>query len=202
MVGIVAKSHDGHQKLIFGGEAWERTTKRGVCRLLPLVRLTLTISEEEDRGVVGDNIPVAFVGAELDGETTRISGTIVRARLTTNSGESHADGALLASLEDVGHAKVVKGVGGLVETVGTTTLSVNDTLGDTLSVEVREEIYQVEVLEEKGTVLANTLDLVGVRHWDTVAGCVEDILARCIAIIVVVAVDITTRLAVGGVCCC
>jgi hypothetical protein len=169
---------------------------------LPLVRLTLTISEEEDRGVVGDNIPVAFVGTELDGETTRISGTIVRARLATNSGESHTDGALLASLEDVGHAEVVKGIGGLVETVGTTTLGVNNTLGNTLSVEVREEIYQVEVLEKERTVLADTLDLVRVRHGYTVAGCVEDVLARCIAVIVVIAVEITTLLAVGGVCCC
>ena len=164
--------------------------------------MVLTISQEEDRSVVGDNIPVAFVSAELDGETTRVSGTVVRTRLATNSRESNSDGALLASLEDIGHTEVVKRVGGLVETVGTTTLGVDDTLGDTLSVEVREEIYQVEVLEEERAVLADTLNLVGVRHGHTIASCVESVLTLGIAVIVVVAVEITVLLAVRGVCGC
>jgi hypothetical protein len=162
----------------------------------------LTISKEEDRSVVGDNIPVAFVGAELDRETTRISGTVVRARLATNSGESSSDGTLLALLENVGHAEVVKRVGGTVETVSTTTLRVDNTLGNTLSVEVRDEINQVEVLEEKRTVLSDTLDLVRVRHGNTIAGCVDDILASCVTVIVVLAVDIADLLAIRCVCCC
>jgi len=160
------------------------------------------LSKEENGGVVGNDIPVAFVRSELHGETSGISGTIVRARLSTNSRESDGDGALLASLEDIGHTEVIQRVGGLVETVGTTTLSVDNTLGDTLSVEVREKVYQVEVLEKERAVLADTLNLVGVRHGDTIAGCVESVLTSGIAVVVVVAVEITVLLAVGGVCCC
>jgi len=160
------------------------------------------VSQEEDGGVVGNDIPVTFVGTELDRETTRVSGAVVRARLTTNGRESDSDGALLAGLEDVGHAEVVERVGGLVETVGTTTLGVNDTLGNTLAVEVGEEVYQVEVLEKERSILANTLHLIGVRHRDTIGGCVKGVLAGCIAVVAVVAVEITVLLAVGGVCCC
>jgi len=126
----------------------------------------------------------------------------MRTRLATNSRESNRDGALLASLEDVGHTEVIERVGGAVETVSTTTLGVDDTFGNTLSVEVREEIYQVEVLEEERAVLANTLDLVGVRHGNTIAGCVESVLTLGVAVIVVVAVDITVLLAIRGVCGC
>lgn len=122
------------------------------------------ISQEEDRGVVGNDIPVTLVSPELDRESTRITGTVVGTRLTTDSGESDGDGALLASLEDVGKTKVVKRVGGLVESVGSATLGVNNTLWDTLAVEVRKEVDQVEVLEEKRAVLSDTLGLVRVRH--------------------------------------
>jgi hypothetical protein len=46
------------------------------------------VSQEEDGCVVGDNIPIALLGPELDRETTRVSGTVVRTRLATNCGES------------------------------------------------------------------------------------------------------------------
>lgn len=105
-------------------------------------------------------------------------------------------------MEDVGHTEVVKRVGSLVVTVGTTTLGVNDTLGDTLTVEVGKKVYQVEVLKEKGTILADTLNLVRVRHRDTIAGGVQSVLRRDIAVIVVVAVKVTVLSAVRGVCCC
>ncbi|KAH0357207.1 CAT1 catalase, partial [Aureobasidium melanogenum] len=123
---------------------------------------------------------------------------LVGTRLATNSGESNSDGALLAGLENVGHTQVVKRVGGLVVTVGTTTLGVNDTLGNTLAVEVRKKVYQVEVLEEKRTVLSDTLNLVGVRHGDTIAGSVQGVLRGGIAVVVVVAVKVTVLSAVRG----
>jgi hypothetical protein len=157
------------------------------------------VSKEEDGRVVGDDIPVALVRAELDGKPARISGTIVRARLATDSGESDTDGALLAGLEDVGHAEVIERVGGLVESMGTTTLCVNDTLRDTLTIKVRDEVNQVVVLQEKRTVLSNTLDLVGVGHRRAIARRVESVLGLCVSVVVVVTVKVTVLLAVGGV---
>lgn len=98
------------------------------------------VPQEEDWSVVCDHIPVALVGPELNRETTWVSGTVVGARLTTNSGETDGDWALLSLLEDVCKADIVKRVGCLVIPVGTTTLGVYNTLGNTLAVEVGEEI--------------------------------------------------------------
>ena len=49
-------------------------------------------------------------------------------RLATDSGEPDGDWALLASLEEVGNGEIIGGVGGLVGTVSTRTLGVDDTL--------------------------------------------------------------------------
>lgn len=43
------------------------------------------ITNEEDRGVVEDPIPVTLVGPEFDGEASRVTGCVSRARLTTDS---------------------------------------------------------------------------------------------------------------------
>ena len=134
------------------------------------------ISQEEDWSVVGNHVPVTLIGSELDGETTWVTGTVVRTRLTTDGGESDCDRALLASLEDVGKADVVKRVGGLVVTVSSSTLGVNDTLWNALAVKVREQVYQVEVLEEQRSVLTDSLCLVRVWHWNTIAGGIEGVL--------------------------
>ena len=94
------------------------------------------IPNEEDRSVVRNYIPVTLVGAELDTETPRVTSAVVRARLATNRRESNGDGARLPLLEDVCHAQVLKGLCGCVGTMGTGTLGVNDSLWDTLTVEV------------------------------------------------------------------
>jgi hypothetical protein len=42
------------------------------------------ISNEEDGGVVSNEVPVALLGFELDTETTRISSGVCRTLLTTD----------------------------------------------------------------------------------------------------------------------
>lgn len=42
------------------------------------------VSEEEDRGVVENPIPVALVGVELQSKTTRVTSTVRRSLLTTD----------------------------------------------------------------------------------------------------------------------
>jgi len=157
------------------------------------------VSQEEDWGVVGNHVPVALIGSELDGETTWVTSAIVRTRLTTDSRESDSDGTLLASLEDVGKADVVKRLGGLVETVSSTTLGVNNTLWNAFTVEVGEKVHQVEVLEKQRSVLTDSLSLVWMWHWDTIAGGVEGVLGSGVAVVVVISKEITVLLAVGGV---
>ena len=105
----------------------------------------------------------------------------------------------MALLKDVCKANVVKSIGRPVDTVCSATLCVNNTLGDTLTIEVRKQVDQVVVLEKERTVLADTLGLVGVGHGDTSGGCVDGVLGFRIPIIEVVAVDIARAVAVGAV---
>jgi len=59
--------------------------------------------------------------------------------------------------------------------VSTRALGVDDTLRDSLTVEVGKKVDQVEVLEQEGTVLTHTLGLVGVGNGNTIAGSVDSV---------------------------
>lgn len=53
----------------------------------------------------------------------------------------------------------------------------DDTLGDTLAIKVSEQVDQVEVLEKERTILANTLELLGMWYGSSI-GCGVDGLLR------------------------
>jgi hypothetical protein len=53
------------------------------------------VLDEEHRHVVADQIPVAFVGIELDGETTHVARSVHRASTAGHGGKAHEDGYLL-----------------------------------------------------------------------------------------------------------
>jgi len=131
------------------------------------------VSQEEDRSVVEDPVHVALLSPELDREASRVTSTVGRAGLATYCGESNGNGALGLRAEEWCKAEIGNRVGGAVDTVSSSTLGVNDTLRNALSVEVREEIDEVEVLEKKGTFAANTLCLVGVRNNNAIRGAVR-----------------------------
>ena len=128
------------------------------------------ISEEEDGRVVRHDVPVALVRLHLDGEAARVPRAVVRAGLAAHRREADGDGARLAFFaEDVGDGEVRERVRALEVAVGAAALGVDDALGDPLAVEVREQVDQVEVLQEQGTVLACPLGLVRVRLRHAVA---------------------------------
>lgn len=148
---------------------------------------------------VCDHVPVALCGPELDTETTRVTSQIGGSALATDSREADGDGALAALLEDICQAEVIKSIGRPVESVCSTTLGVNDTLGDTLTIEMREQIDQVVVLEKKRTVLADTLALVRVRHRNAIRGRVKGVLGLGIPVVEIIAVDVARAIAIGAV---
>jgi hypothetical protein len=150
---------------------------------------------------VGNHVPVALCGPELDTETTRVTSQIGSAALATDSRETDGDRALDILLEDVCQADIVKRIGCPVDTVCSTTLGVDDTLWDTLAVEVREQVDQVVVLEEKRTVLADTLGLIRVGHGNAIGCCVKGVLGLGASVINVVAVDVTRTVTFRGVVC-
>lgn len=53
------------------------------------VREFCGIPDEEDWSVVEDPVPVALLGLELDGETTRVTSGIGRAGLSSYGGETY-----------------------------------------------------------------------------------------------------------------
>lgn len=99
------------------------------------------VTQKEDGSVVGDHIPIALVGPELDAEASRIASAVVGTGLATDGGEADSNGAFLAGdAEDIGLAQVFHGLGALEGTMGTTALGVDDSLGNPFAVEVGDEI--------------------------------------------------------------
>jgi len=128
------------------------------------------ISQEEDRGVVSDEVPVAFVGSELDGKASGVSSTVMRARLTTHGGESDGHRASLAlGAPNVERGQVIDRVSAFEETMGSRALCVDYTFGDSLSVKMSQQVNEMEVLQEEGAVVATSLRFVGMRHGGAIA---------------------------------
>lgn len=132
------------------------------------------VAQEEDGRVVVHKVQVAFLGVQLDGETTGVSGSIGGARLTSDGRETSnqlgllADGVQERRATDVGDV-----VGDLEVAERAGTLGVDHSLGDSLSVEVGKRVDQVEVLQQQGAVLTNTLGGEWVGNGVTVGVCVR-----------------------------
>ena len=108
------------------------------------------VLDEEDRDVVADQIPVALVGVELDGEAAHVARRIGRAALAEDGREAHEDRRLLAGLgKERGARELPERSGALEEAVRRRAARVHDPLGDTLVVEVRDLLAQDEVFEQR-----------------------------------------------------
>ena len=170
---------------------WSRATRgrgRVETQRDAQVRELGRVAQEEDGRVVADPVPVALLSLELDREATRVTGAVVRAALTADGREANGDRALLASRrEHVGQAEVIERLGALEEAVSSSTFSVDNTLGDPFTIEVREQVDQVEVLKEERSVLASADDLVRVRLRATVGGRVQHLSALGVAVLSVAA---------------
>jgi len=111
------------------------------------------VLDEEDRGVVTDHIVVAFFGIVLDCETTRVTIAVISSTLSSNGGETQEDGGALAnsvhkgSFAETGHIVLNLNV-----TVSTGSLSVDSSLGNSLTSEMGQFVKEVEVLGEDGAI--------------------------------------------------
>ena len=61
--------------------------------------------------------------------------------------------------------------------ISSSSLGMDDTLGDALAVKVGEQVDEVEVLEEQRTIGANALPGIGIADWCAVGRCVDGLLA-------------------------
>ena len=110
------------------------------------------VADEEDRGVVTHEIPVALVGVELEREAAGIAPGIGGAELTRDRGETRQHVGLGAWLEEAGLGVGADVFGGLEVTEGTRALGVHDTLWDALAVEVSHLLDEVRVVQHDGAV--------------------------------------------------
>jgi hypothetical protein len=132
------------------------------------------VTDEEDGSVVEDPVPVTFFSLKLNGKASRIASGISGTGLSTYGRESDGGANLLpSSLEEGLRSDVAEVMGNLEVSMGTCTLGVDDTLGDTLTIKVGEEVDVVEVLEKEGSVESSLLSGIRLVDWGTVGGGVD-----------------------------
>lgn len=109
------------------------------------------VANEEHRGVVAHQIPVALLGVELEGEAAHVPLGVGGPLLAGHGGEAQEHRGLLADgVEQVGLAEGADVVGHGEGAVGARALGVHHPLGNALAVEVGEFLHQPDVLHQDG----------------------------------------------------
>ena len=68
------------------------------------------VAKEEDGSVVEYPVEIALISTNLDGKTTRITGSVCRARLATNRGETNGSAGSVANFFEEGGTSEVRDV--------------------------------------------------------------------------------------------
>ena len=178
--GDAAVTHqDGDLVQAFGRQAPEvpggggaaqmgaRVTLLGVDEVGELQRIT----DEEDGGVVADEVPVALVGIELDRKATHVTFGVGCPHLAGDGGETRDQRGDLAHFgKEAG-----TGVGGDIVgdgegAEGAPALGVDDTFGDALAVLVGELFEQLPVLHQQRAARTGREAVLVVDHGRAGAG--------------------------------
>jgi hypothetical protein len=127
------------------------------------------VAQEEDRGVVADQVVVALGGVEAQREAAHVAPRVGGAQLAGDGGEPQQRLGLGAGLEDgrLGVGGHVVGHGEATERAGA--LGVGTPLDDVLAVEVGQRLDQVHIVQDEGAVGADG-EGVGVAVGDGTSG--------------------------------
>ena len=121
-----------------------RVALHGMVEIRELER----VAQEEDRRVVADHVPVAFLGVELDREAADIALGIGRAAFASHCGEAGEQFGLLADLrEDLGLGVFGDVMGDGESAVGARALGMHATLGNYFAVEMGEFLQEPHILQ-------------------------------------------------------
>ena len=130
------------------------------------------IAQEEDRGVVAHEVPVAGIGVELDGEAADVALGIRRAAFSGHGREAHEARGLLADLGEDRRPGVFRDVVHHGEgSEGSRSFGVHAPLGDDFAVEVGEFFEEPRVLQGYGAALSGCLNVLVVGDGPAVFGC-------------------------------
>src|SRR3546814_14226468 len=114
------------------------------------VRKAQRITEEEDWRAVADDVPVAFLGVELQGEAADVTLGISRPALAGDGRKAGEQGCLLAHLgEDLRLGVAGDVVRAGEGAVGSPALGLHAALRATFALEVRHLLDQPDVLEHR-----------------------------------------------------
>jgi hypothetical protein len=126
-----------------------------------------------------------------EGELSHSPSKVRRARLPADGRETDGQRTLGSLLEHVGHADVFEAIGAFPDPVCARAFGVDDSLGNAavqasatvgnssshldspLAIEVRQQVDEVEVLEEERAVHASSLGHVRVRHGHAIGSSVD-----------------------------
>jgi hypothetical protein len=115
------------------------------------VRELQRIAQEEDRRVVADHVPVAFLGIEFDGEAADVAFGVGRAALTGDGGEAGEHVGLLAHLGQELGAGVLRDVVGHREGAERARpFRMHPPLWNHLAVEMRQLLQKPHILHQQG----------------------------------------------------
>ena len=129
------------------------------------------IAQEEHRRVVADQVPVAFLGVELDREAADVALGVGRAAFAGDGGEAGEQFGLLADLRKDLRPRVFRDVVRHGEgAVGTGTLGVHAPLRDHLAVEVGELLQEPDILQQLRTTGPGGHDILVVGDWTSSVG--------------------------------
>src|SRR5579871_817032 len=125
-----------------------KTAIRLLFRGMNKIRKLDRILNEENRDVIPYQVPVAFLGIELDRETSHIAREVRGTLVACDGRESHEQRSLLSSaLKEVGPRKVGQRFVILEVAMSTETTRMHDALGNSLVVEVENLFAEVGVLQ-------------------------------------------------------
>ena len=150
--------HDGHLVQRLGQQGPEVPVVVGAAQAGARVALDRVIevgeaqriAEEEHRRVVADDVPVAFLGVELQRGAADVALRIRRAALAGDGGEAHEHRRLLADgAEDLRPGEAGDVVRHGEGAVGAPAFRVHPPLRDHLAVEMRQLLDQPDILQQR-----------------------------------------------------
>src|SRR5664280_2551341 len=110
------------------------------------------ILDEENRDVVADQVPVAFLCVKLDGKSAYVTRGIYRTRAACDGRYTSKHGCLLTYLGEYPGGGVLFQRGGQLEkSMRARRARVNDALGNSLVIEMRDFVAKDEILDQRGT---------------------------------------------------
>src|SRR5674476_364898 len=136
------------------------------------------VLNEENRNVVADQVPVAFLGVKLDCKSAYVTRCVDRTRTACDGRYASKQRRLLAYLGEYPGAGVLLQRGGqLEEAMYARRACVHDTLGNALVIEMGDFLAQDEILQQRRAARVRPERVLIVRDREALVGSERGVLS-------------------------